>query len=282
MFEKIKTINQKPKPFEFYTAAELWTNEHTSNQMLTYHLNDDVEASSRNSAFITKSVDWIINKFKINADSKVIDFGCAVGHYTNALAATGASVTGIDFNATTLDYARQQASEKGLNVNYIQADYNEFETEEKFDLVIMIMCDFCALNPMQRAALLKKFKVMLTPGGAVLMDVYTLNAFDKKTEDASYEKNQLFNFWSAGDYYTFINSWKYEAEKVALDKYVIIEDGKADRVIYNWLQHFSQDSLKAEFEAAGLNVKGFYGNVAGSEYDAAGDEMAIVAGRPCA
>jgi len=29
MFEELKEINARPKPFEFYTADELWTNEHT-------------------------------------------------------------------------------------------------------------------------------------------------------------------------------------------------------------------------------------------------------------
>jgi len=39
MFEKLKKINTKPKPFEFYTASALWTDEHTSKQMLSLHLN---------------------------------------------------------------------------------------------------------------------------------------------------------------------------------------------------------------------------------------------------
>ena len=38
MFEELETINTRPKPFEFYTASDLWTDEHTSEQMLTFHL----------------------------------------------------------------------------------------------------------------------------------------------------------------------------------------------------------------------------------------------------
>jgi 2-polyprenyl-3-methyl-5-hydroxy-6-metoxy-1,4-benzoquinol methylase len=277
MFEKIEAINKKPKPFEFYTAAELWTNKHTAEQMLAYHLNDDIEASSRNSAFIEKSVSWIIEKFNITKGAKVADFGCAVGHYTNRLAEAGADATGIDFSATTLNYAKEVAQAKGLNVNYIQADYNEFETKEKFDLIIMIMCDFCALSPGQRTNLLKRFKGMLTPNGAILLDVYTLNAFDAMAESATYEKNQLFNFWSAGNYYAFVNVFKYDAEKVMLDKYTIIEDGQPNRGVYNWLQYFSAESLNAEFKETGLNVYGFYDNVAGEAYSPGSAEMAIIA-----
>jgi hypothetical protein len=38
MLKKLKEINSRPAPFQFYTADELWANEHTSKQMLEYHL----------------------------------------------------------------------------------------------------------------------------------------------------------------------------------------------------------------------------------------------------
>jgi hypothetical protein len=30
MFEELEKINIRPEPFEFYTASDLWTDEHTS------------------------------------------------------------------------------------------------------------------------------------------------------------------------------------------------------------------------------------------------------------
>ena len=48
MFQNLEMINSRPKPFEFYTANELWTNEHTSKQMLNFHLNEKIDVSSRN------------------------------------------------------------------------------------------------------------------------------------------------------------------------------------------------------------------------------------------
>ena len=47
MFSQIEKINTRPEPFEFYTAADLWTDEHTSKQILAYHLNTDIDISSR-------------------------------------------------------------------------------------------------------------------------------------------------------------------------------------------------------------------------------------------
>ena len=56
-----------------------------------------------------------------------------------------------------------------------------------------------------------------------MLDVYSLNSFNQKEESATYELNQLNGFWSPVDYYCFVNTFKYEKEKVTLDKYTIIE-----------------------------------------------------------
>ena len=278
MFNTLKEINERPKPFEFYTASELWTNEHTAQQMLHYHLNDDIEASSRNSAFIEKSCDWIAEHFDIEG-KKVIDFGCGPGLYAKLLAQKGALVTGIDFSENSINHAITEAKEKGLTINYIVSDYLEFETDEKFDLIVMIMCDFCALSPDQRKDLLGKFKAMLKPDGSILMDVYSLNVFEKKNESATYEKNQLHGFWSPNDYYTFVNTFKYKNEKVLLDKYTIFEANKEVRTIYNWLQHFSFDALQAEFNQNRLVIREILANVAGGEFNPKYDEFAVIAGQ---
>ncbi|MCG8527435.1 MAG: hypothetical protein MI748_13710 [Opitutales bacterium] len=76
MFEELKEINHRPEPFEYYTADDLWTDEHTSKQMLAYHLNEEVDISSRKGEFINRSVNWIIKKFDLNENKRVADFGC--------------------------------------------------------------------------------------------------------------------------------------------------------------------------------------------------------------
>ena len=150
MFEELEIINTRPEPFEFYTAKDLWTDDYTSEQMLRYHLNDDVDLSSRNAAFIDRSVDWIVSYFKVGAGFRIADFGCGPGLYTNRLAQRKAEVTGIDFSIRSIQYAREDAAKKGLSVHYEHQDYLEFKTEKRFHLILMIMLDFCVLDPSQR------------------------------------------------------------------------------------------------------------------------------------
>ncbi len=278
MFRELKDINSRPAPFQFYTAEELWANEHTSKQMLAYHLDDAVDASSRNSRFIDRSVEWIVSRFAVAEATDIADFGCGPGLYATRLARRGARVTGIDFSRNSLEYANQTAEEQGLDINYVLANYLDFETTVRFDLITMIMCDFCALSPEQRQNLLSLFHTLLKPDGSVLLDVYSLNSFDQREESATYELNQLNGFWSPGDYYCFVNTFKYDVQKVILDKYTIIE-ASGRREVYNWLQFYSEASLKAEFEESGLEVKEMYSDVAGESYDAGSSEMAVVAQR---
>jgi 2-polyprenyl-3-methyl-5-hydroxy-6-metoxy-1,4-benzoquinol methylase len=279
LFKELKEINSRPEPFQFYTADELWTNAHTSKQMLAYHLNESLDVSSRNKDFIDSSVAWIVSRFGVDENTAIADFGCGPGIYTTRLAEQGAVVTGIDFSKNSLNYAKETAAEKGLRIAYVQANYLELETADRFDLIIMIMCDFCALSPEQRQVLLSKFKSLLKPGGCVLLDAYSLNTFDQKEESATCEQNQLNGFWSPEDYYGFVNTFKYEHEKVLLDKYTIIEASRT-RVVYNWLQCYSKETLVDEFEANGFEVENVYADVAGKAFAPDSAEIALVAKKP--
>jgi SAM-dependent methyltransferase len=276
MFDKLEEINSRPTPFQFYTAEDLWTDEHTSKKMLEYHLNEAVDLSSRNKYFISKSANWIVSHFGINPNTSIADFGCGPGLYTTLFAENSADVTGIDFSGRSIQYAKKIAGQKRLKITYCQQNYLEFETEKKFDLITMIFCDYCALSPAQRKTMLAKFYTFLKPNGAVLLDVHSLNIFNSREEVATYERNQLDSFWSPDNYYGFLNTFKYEKEKVTLDKYTIIEEDRT-RVVYNWLQYFSRDSLQKEFEEIGFEAEAFYSDVAGATFFPESPDIAIVA-----
>jgi SAM-dependent methyltransferase len=278
LFADLERIHARPKPFSVYTARDLWTDPHTSARMLAFHLDENVDISSRKGVFIDRSVDWMAEHFGIGAGKRVVDFGCGPGLYTRRLAQRGAAVTGIDFSARSIAYAQEQAEGAGWDIRYLRQDYLAFRTKETFDLVLMIMCDFCALSPAQRKILLRKFRSLLKPGGRIVLDAYSLTAFGKKTESAGSERSDGNGFWSSGPYYQFLATFKYEKEKATVDKYVIVERTKT-KTVYNWLQYFSVDAITDEFRKAGLAVGEVFGDVAGKPFDPEADEFAVAAGR---
>lgn len=275
IFEELEQINKRPRPFEYYTADDLWTDEHTSKQMLSYHLNGEIDVSSRKIAFIDRSVEWILSRFGVGPETAIADFGCGPGLYTTRLAKTTSKVTGIDFSRRSIEYAKGVAKRDGLNINYVNRNYLEFDSDDRFDLIIMIMCDFCALGPAQRNDLLTKFFTFLKPGGSVLLDVYSLKAFENREEVALYEAYLLDGFWSPNKYYGFQNTFKYEKEKVMLDKYTIIEKDRI-RTVYNWLQYFDLESIEREFADNGFTIESLYSDVTGTPFDPDGGEFAVI------
>lgn len=244
--------------------------------MLSFHLNGEVDVSSRNAIFIDQSVEWLSSQFNIGCATRIADFGCGPGLYAERLALKQARVTGIDFSTRSIRYAQESATRKGLSIRYVHQDYLEFKADEQFDLILMIMCDFCALSPAQRRNMLGRFYELLTPNGSILLDVYSLNAFEQKKELSIYEPNLLAGFWSPNYYYGFLNTFKYDTDKVTLDKYTIIEPDRI-HTVYNWLQYFSPEDIETEFANCGFFVQNLYSDVAGAPYDQHSGEFAVVA-----
>jgi len=106
--------------------------------MLEYHLDESIDASSRNIKFIEESVSWIVSLLNLDSDSDLIDFGCGPGIYTNRFAEKGINVTGVDFSKRSIEYAQKIAAELGLDVDYIHQNYLDFTSQDKFDVITMI------------------------------------------------------------------------------------------------------------------------------------------------
>ena len=65
---------------------------------------------------------------------------------------------------------------------------------------------------------------------------------------------------------------------MVLDKYTVFTP-QQQKVIYNWFQHYSVDSLQQELEQAGLKLKAVYADVAGTAFDDGQNEFAVVASK---
>ncbi len=279
MFDQLALINERPAAFSRLTVAELWTDDHTSEQMLRYHLDGSVAISSETTEFIEAATAWMTERFDLPG-RRVLDLGCGPGLYAIRLARAGARVTGVDFSARSIGYATEAAEREALPVTYVNADYLAWQPDGRYDLAVMIMRDYCALAPHQRLALLRRVAQLLEPAGAFLLDVDSAVAFGSHAESASYQAYPGGGFWSAAPYYEFHNSFAYPDEMATLDRFTIVEAGRT-RSIYNWIQFFTPSSLAAELEEAGLSIRSLLGDVRGRPFDPESPQFAVVAA-PCA
>lgn len=275
MFQELSNSLGRPEAFSVYTTQDMWDDPHISRRMLAYHLNPDLDISSRRTSFIDSSADWMIATFQLNAGRRVLDLGCGPGLYSARLAAAGASVTGVDFSQNSIEYAKVQAETLELNIDYRYSNYLEDDLPPGQDLVLIAMCDFCALGPRERERLLMKVRESLSPGGAFLFDVYSLAAFEQREEANQITRNLMDGFWSADPYVGILSTVKYPSEKVVLDRYLIVEE-RRNRSFFNWLQYFSTSQLEQEIADAALIVTDLLGDIGGSSWDAQASEYAAI------
>jgi len=281
LFDTLEHIGQRPPVYSRYTTDTLWSSPDISEMMLRYHLDGELDLASRRTEFIDASFEWIVAKWGLGPDVRVIDLGCGPGLYANRLARRGAQVTGVDISPRSIDYAREQATADGLEIDYRLGDYLDLRIETGYDLATMIMCDFCAMSPEQRGRLLRRVGELLAPGGAFLFDVYSHAFFETWDEMAACGEGMMDGFWSSQPYFGFLNTFKYEEAKVVLEKYLIVERERQTEY-FNWFQHYSLESLTAEVEAAGLVVDEAFGDVAGEPFDDSLAEFAVVVRAPAA
>jgi SAM-dependent methyltransferase len=276
MFTILKQISWRPKPFEIYSPEMLWDDDYISIQLLGLHLDPKVEMVSRGPKFIDQSAAWLISYLDITKKTRIADLGCGPGLYSIRFAEQGAEVTGVDISRRSIEFAKQTAIRKNLSIEYISQNYFDFRSPKKFDLIFMIFCDFCSFGPDKHRLIFRKFHDILADEGAVVLDVYTLNQFNLREEFINYEHVEYDGFWSADEYFGFLNIFKYEDEKVILDKYTLIEK-KRTRMFYNWLQYFGKESLFNIFEENGFQIESYFANLAGLSYTDDALEIAVVA-----
>jgi len=275
MYELLQDIAQRPEPFSRYTAVELWTRPHLARQMLGFHLNQETDLASRRFETIDQVINWIDSQLHLSG-KRICDLGCGPGLYAQRFSNKGADVTGVDFSAHSLEYADLKARENNQSIRYIHADYLSDDLPTGFDMVTLIYTDLCVLSPEQRTILLSRIREMLNPDGQIVIDVAGVGLLTGKEECTRIEDCLMDGFWAEGDYVGIQRTFVYTEEHLSLDRYLIIEPNETWQ-IFNWMQHYSQESLQAELNHAGFAVVKMVGELTGEPLKSGGDFIGVIA-----
>ena len=195
----------------------------------------------------------------------ILDLGCGPGLYSEKLAEKGHIVTGMDFSSNSIQYAKESANRKKLDITYIQQDYLELTEENKYDLILLIFTDFGVLPPDQRELLLRNINRALKPGGTFIFDVlndnYEANIGGSKNWELS-EKG----FWREIPYMALSESFYYDKQKVILNQHIVIDQERGTEVYRFWMHTFSSADLNAIILPVGFKTAEYvYGIIPDSE-----------------
>jgi len=115
-----------------------------------------------------------INQRALLAGKSVLDVGCGGGILSEAMAALGAAVTGIDMSAAALGVARLHLGESRLQVEYRQATAEQFAAThaDRFDVVTCLELLEHVPDP---ASIITACQTLVKPGGDVFFATLNRN-----------------------------------------------------------------------------------------------------------
>lgn len=256
--EQIFKLSQKPALYEKGTSV-MWTDPYISKKLLELHTNPDHDMASRSRAKIEKITQWILEKSN-KTGMKILDLGCGPGLYAESFAAKRHAVTGVDFSENSIRYAIQQSKEKKLNIEYLHQNYLKLDFEDRFDLVIMIYLDFCALLPEERDKVLEIICKALKKGGLFIFDVINGNHIEEKVIPQSWEVRES-GFWKNTPYIVLNNGYHYMEARVWANHHIVIGENDALDTYIFWNHYYEKDELVPILESVGFTDIRNYENV---------------------
>jgi SAM-dependent methyltransferase len=277
----LEDLMKKPAPYEPGEPL-FWDDPHISAQMLKAHLDPEIDAASRKPAAIDRTCDWLVEHLRLIPGDRVLDLGCGPGLYATRLAKRGIKVTGIDYSRRSIDYARRAAAEQGLDIeyryqDYLSKDYLAGDLSERFDLAIMVYCDFAVLSDEQLGILLGRVARALKLGGKFVFDVFT-------PENPSYSETSSWSlsgpgggFWSPEPYLSLHRKFHYPETDTWLDQYLIVPEDLSVKLYRIWDRVFTPESIRKALDAHGFVVDEVWGGLEGVEYAPGATTLGVVA-----
>jgi SAM-dependent methyltransferase len=286
MATKILTGNMDFKTLAHYTLkpeldepgeAAFWNDPYISQQMLKAHLDPSTDAASRKPETIDRCVEWIIRHMNLQNGSRFLDLGCGPGLYTIRLARRGFKVTGMDFSPNSLDFARLQACQENLSIDYILQDYLTIDYDAEFDAASLIYFDLGVFSKANRERLLPRIARALKPGGHFAFDVVTGLHHSKPQKLTSCEVFPSGGFWRPGPHMVLSQAFHYPEDMAYVDRYLVIDES-GNLAVYNvWEHYFTTEMIRAEICQAGFSQVTLWSDLTGTLYDEHAGSIGVMA-----
>jgi SAM-dependent methyltransferase len=102
---------------------------------------------------------------------ELLDLACGHGRIANPLAERGVRVTGLDATPHFLELARKDASERGVDVEYVEGDMRSLPWSERFDRVLCWFTSFGYFDDDENRQVLAEAHEALKPGGLFAVEM---------------------------------------------------------------------------------------------------------------
>ncbi len=221
--------------------TSIWTDEYISKELLKCHLDETTEGASRSAQKRNKIVDFINQSIKPH--SKILDLGCGPGLMDAELAKLGHKVLGADFNIESINYANKNMKLSGTK--YLYKNYLTEDFDGKYDVILMIYCDFGALIPSEQKILLKKIHNLLTDDGVFIFDVFETSCTHKPLQNSTkWSFSNGNDFWCKEPYLLLEEVKVFDGQNAVGERYFVIEQGSfKQKEFILWNQYYTKTTI---------------------------------------
>ena len=265
---------EKPELFE-QSEALFWNDPYISKSLLQAHLDSETDAASRKHSSIDKEVEHLLNSGLVKSGFKLLDLGCGPGLYAKRFAAQGVNVTGVDLSQNSLDFAKKQAQQEGLDIEYVQIDFFDMQYSEEFDVILQTNGELNTFSDSKRDELLNKLHNALKPDGVLIFDATTRSLRQKNLLKNGWYVAQN-SFWRSSPQLVLEQGYDYPDENVYLNRHLVLdESGLADYRF--WFHDYSLVTIQPVIQRAGLKIIHTWNDLTGTPHQNGGDWLAIAA-----
>lgn len=267
-----KLFNSIKSPHKFENSPDnIWTNKKLSPLVMNSYFDSNIYGGSYSEEFRNKSLNFI--SFFLQKGS-VLDIGCGPGLYANKLAELNYTVTGIDISQNALQYARNYAKENDIKVNFEKKDIFSYTPNQSYNNILLIYYIYSFFSSSKRKILLKKIYNLLENKGILILDVPSINYYNKLNEIKLWDYFPISNNLMEEEFLSLFNLEKYGDGLLLNQTIYLFEDSSI--TIFDWLQHFDIEDIRAEINQAGFTIISETENISGSKYDSNSGSIAII------
>ena len=134
---------------------------------------------------------------------KILDIGCGEGKDAVWMAQQGYWVTAFDLTESGIRKTKQLAAARGVRINAYTADINDFETDERFD-IIYSSGTVQYLAEENIPGFFEKVRRITNPGGLNYFNVFVEKPFLELPPDWDREEKM----WKTGELFSRYADWK--------------------------------------------------------------------------
>ena len=249
-------LEQRPDSYWYY-YQEFYDKAHASNAHSRFCEQAYGKDLCQEGQMDMKSIHDLLGRLELKPGQRVLDLGCGAGGISEYISdQTGTLVTGLDYSKTGITVARSRAENKHSQLDFIEADLNQFELEpQSYDAAISIDSIYWVNDT---ADVLQRIIKTLKPGGQLILSIVIMPGYCDSPEELEIDKSFVataldrlaIDYQSIDRTESFLGFWPGIKTVMSGLKKDFEEEGNGF-IYQNWIREAEDEFLPA-LESGGL------------------------------